>query len=243
MTANSIAAPRLGSTSAAPISWSTLYGHRKRAARRLGDVYDLPLAKRVRDLLLGELGELSNTVARPAVLEVGAGDRSMGLSIAERFPLVGYQSLDIDPQGNHDYHDWSEVDRQFDAVFAFEVIEHLPIEAIPGWLDQIAARLAPGGRLLISTPNTYYPPAYLRDATHRTPLCYDELAGLVSAAGLEVDRVVRIYHDPVHRKLLKRFAFGWLFRLLGFDYARQIVLVAHRCAVPLTAAVEHRAAA
>ena len=82
--------------------------------------------------------------------------------------------------------------------------------------------------MLLSTPNTFYPPAYLRDATHRTPLCYDELAGLVTAAGLEVTRVARVYHDPVHRRFLRQYCLGWLFRLIGIDYARQIVLVAHK---------------
>jgi hypothetical protein len=79
---------------------------------------------------------------------------------------------------------------------------------------------------VLSTPNTYYPPAYLRDATHRTPLCYDELAGLLAAAGWDVQRVVRIYHDPVWRNIARRYLFGWLFRLIGIDFARQIVVVA-----------------
>ena len=86
--------------------------------------------------------------------------------------------------------------------------------------------LEPGGRLILSTPNTYYPPAYLRDATHRTPLCYDELAGLLAAAGYEVEAIYRIYHDPLHRRLLRQYVFGWLFRLIGIDFARQIVVVA-----------------
>jgi hypothetical protein len=45
---------------------------------------------------------------------------------------------------------------------------------------------------------------------------------------LDVLRVVRIYHDPVHRKMLRRYLFGWLFRLIGIDFARQIGLVAER---------------
>ena len=54
------------------------------------------------------------------------------------------------------------------------------------------------------------------------------LAGLVAAAGFEVTRVERVYHDPVHRRLLRQYLFGWLFRMIGIDYARQIVLVARR---------------
>jgi hypothetical protein len=54
------------------------------------------------------------------------------------------------------------------------------------------------------------------------------LAALVEGAGLHVERIARIYHDPLHRKLLRRYLFGWLFRLIGIDFARQIALVARR---------------
>ena len=70
--------------------------------------------------------------------------------------------------------------------------------------------------------------AYLRDITHLTPLCYDEFGAVIESTGLRVERIDRVYHDPLHRLLLRRFAFGWLFRLLGIDYARQIVVSARR---------------
>jgi len=211
------------------ISWSSLFQHRKQAARRLGSIYELPLAKRLRDVLLREIGaQRANTEHPLTVLELGAGARKMSQYIGQRFDDVEYQSLDIDPLGQHEYRDWRDVHRSFDLIFAFEVIEHLPVDAIPGWLLQIAEHLEPGGQLLLSTPNTYYPPAFLRDVTHRTPLCYDELAGLVAASGLAVDQVVRIYHDPLPRRVLRQYLLGWLFRAIGLDFAHQIALVAHR---------------
>jgi len=41
-----------------------------------------------------------------------------------------------------------------DAVLAFDVLEHLPEGQIPEVLSQIARILRPGGRLLVSVPNT-----------------------------------------------------------------------------------------
>lgn len=217
------APPRqVDSSPTATISWSDLYRHRRAAAARLGKIEDLPIVRRVREVLC----ELVRDGDR--VLEVGAGDRQMKTMLEGAGRRVDYRSLDIDPHGQHDHRSFDEIKEPFDGAFAFEVIEHLPVDAIHGWLGQLYSAVRPGGWLMLSTPNIYYPPAYLRDVTHQTPLCYDELAGLAAAAGFDVEHVVRIYHDPVHRKLLRRYLFGWLFRMLGFDFARQIVLVARR---------------
>lgn len=204
-------------------SWSRQYRLRREAAARFGKrIFDLPLVRRVREVLVASIADGQR------VLEIGAGEKDMRLHIERAYPNVRYESLDIDPEGEHDYRTFNEIDGAYDCIFAFEVIEHLAIEEIPGWLAQAAAHLRPGGSLLLSTPNVFYPPGYLRDATHRTPLCYDELAGLVAAAGLTVERIVRVYHEPLQRMLLKRYLLGWLFRAIGIDFARQIVLVARK---------------
>jgi hypothetical protein len=207
----------------ATFSWSLQYARRKAAAARFGkSVFDLPLFKHLREVVVGAVP------AEGRVLEVGAGERKIQSLLRRHRPGARYESLDIDPQGEHDYREWSEVSDRLDCVLALEVIEHLTLEEISPWLSKIAEVLRPGGRLVLSTPNTFYPPAYLRDATHRTPLCYDELAGLVAGAGFEVERLCRVYNDPLPRMLLRRYASGWLFRLLGIDFARQIALVARR---------------
>lgn len=203
-------------------SWSQLYAHRRRIAARFGKIFSLPIVKRVNDVIRSEVRAQEN------MLEVGAGERGLLRRIQQWGVAVVYKSMDVDPWTKHDYRDLEQIDEQFDMVVSLEVIEHLPFDEIQPWLTQLATLLRPGGRLILSTPNTYYPPAYLRDATHCTPLCYDELGGFVEAAGLRVDRIVRVYHDPVFRKLMRRYVFGWLFRLIGIDFARQIVLVARR---------------
>jgi SAM-dependent methyltransferase len=203
------------------VAWSTLYRHRREVAARFGRVFQLPLAKRVREVLVRQVP------AGAKVLEVGAGDRGMREHLLN-VKGVSYESMDIDPAGGPDYQNLDQIECLFDVICSLEVIEHLTLDEIEPWLARLRTLLKPGGRLVLSTPNTYYPPAYLRDATHRTPLCYDELGGLVEMSGLHVERIVRIYNDPLWRYVARRWVFGWLFRLLGIDFARQIVLVARR---------------
>jgi hypothetical protein len=203
-------------------SWSRQYQARQAIARRFGRIFALPIVKRLRDVFLAQIREGDQ------VLEVGAGGRAMAELVARERPRARYVSCDPDPEGAHEFRSLSEAGGPYDCIAAFEVIEHLALDEIVPWLARLAELLVPGGRLVLSTPNTYYPPDFLRDATHRTPLCYDELGALVENSGLEVVRLVRIYHDPLHRKFLKRYVFGWLFRLIGIDFARQIVLVAQK---------------
>ncbi len=47
-----------------------------------------------------------------------------------------------------------DLGRTFDTVFAGEVIEHL--DDVHGFLASIRRHLAPGGRLVLTTPNVFY---------------------------------------------------------------------------------------
>ncbi|MDA7979812.1 MAG: methyltransferase domain-containing protein [Pirellulales bacterium] len=204
-------------------SWSDQYRRRKDAERRFGkSVFKLPLAKRASDLLV-------NTVRDGwSILEVGAGDRQMESLLRNSQSEIRYWSMDPDPSGEHDFRTLEEITDCYDCVFAFEVVEHLTLEEAGQWLRELFRITKPGGTLLLSTPNTFYPPAYLRDVTHKTPWCYDELAGFVAGAGFRPESISRIYNDAAHRYLARRFLLGWVFRLAGIDFAKQIVLTASK---------------
>ncbi len=201
------------------ISWSELARHRRAIAKRWRSVYTLPTVRRGKALV-------AETV-RPgwSVLEIGAGDGAL----AERLPAgATYASMDIDPEVDATYHDLAAIDRTFDCVVAIEVIEHLVVDDIPAWLERLVACLAPGGTMVLTTPNIYCPSAFLRDATHRTPIAYDELGGLVCAAGLEVKALYRIDGDALLRRLVNRFVLGWVYRLMRLDHAQRIAVVAKK---------------
>lgn len=187
----------------------------------------MPLAKRAANVLLAHVS------SGDRVLEVGAGDRRMGKLLAETRRDIVYASQDPDTAGEHEFRNLSEVAADaaaqlYDCVFAFEVVEHLTQDEALPWFAELFRVTRPGGVLLLSTPNTFYPPDFLRDVTHRTPWCYDELAGAVAGAGFRPEKVLRIYNDPAAQYFTRRFALGWLFRLLRIDFARQIVVVARK---------------
>ncbi len=102
-------------------------------------------------------------------------------------------------------------------VSLFHVLEHLPPASLWAWLAAAAEALAPGGFLLVETPNpenlqvTGY--SFWLDPTHVRPLPPPLLVALVRAAGLEPVQLLRLApwpqageadtaYPPLLRKLL-----------------------------------------
>lgn len=107
-------------------------------------------------------------IAGPAVLDIGCASRygredwMHGLLGSRGFQLVG---IDIDAEKlerikaeGYDVRlaDACDFDlgERFDTVFAGEVIEHL--DDIRGFLRSVGRHLAPGGQLVLTTPNVFY---------------------------------------------------------------------------------------
>jgi len=204
------------------ISWSRLYECRRWALARFGKVWQLPLRKKYTGVIFEEL----ETGER--VLDVGSYDRRLEGRLKEAFPELVFKSMDIDRHRPHDYYSLDDIDEQFTSVFLFEVIEHLRLEEAARMLEKIYGLLEPGGKLLVTTPNIYSPAQFLRSATHVTPFAYDELAGLLLYSGFKVDRLYRIHNDALHRLVLKRYLLRPLFKLMGIDFAPQIMAVAKK---------------
>ena len=204
------------------LDWSRIYGQRQAVADRFGKVWDLPLARRYYNVLAG--------VGRQGcrLLELGAGDRALQAKMRGFWQSFDYQSCDIDVSGGHDFHHIDEVTGQYDVICGFEMIEHVTLSEAHHILSRCYELLANGGKIALTTPNIFYPPAFLRDATHITPFCYDELGGLLQACGFEVEKIYRLHHDALLKKFLKRVVFYPLYRLLGIDYSHQIMVVAQK---------------
>lgn len=91
-------------------------------------------------------------------------------------------------------------DATVDVVVTLQVVEHLWDQ--PGFLDECARVLRPGGRLHCSTPNrlTFSPGNAVTDRPlnpfHTRELAATDLAALVADAGLEVTAMRGLHHGP-----------------------------------------------
>lgn len=202
--------------------WSSLFSYRDKIHEKYREVWDIPLIKKRSHLLRGLLRNGMN------LLDMGAGMKGMKTEIENLGIMLTYKSMDVDRSNPHDYYDVESITEQFDAIIMFEVIEHLSLQEGIELMNKLYNRLNNGGIIIVSTPNIFNPARYMRDATHQTFYAYDELCGLFSIAGFDVKEVYRSYNDAIHRYLLKVYILGWLFRVLGIDYAYSIFVVGEK---------------
>lgn len=205
-----------------PLSWSRAYELRKAARARFGRHFDLPLERKAE--------QVAARFLRPgdAVLDVGAHRRQFASKLARYRADLRYRSLDPDADLPHDFRSLDEVEESFDGVCVFEVLEHLPLEGLAPFLGRLRAVLRPGGLLFATTPCVLRPGRFEEDATHRTPLAHDELAGRLEGAGFEVTNLYRLFHASWASRLAHVRLAGWLHRFLGVDYATSVMAVARR---------------
>jgi SAM-dependent methyltransferase len=204
------------------IDWQLLFEQRKAAEKRFGTIWDLPIKKRYH-VVLAELGQ-----SGVQMLEIGAGDRALARTMERYWQSFEYKSCDIDPTYPHDFASSRDIEGHYDLIAGFEVIEHVSLHDAADLIRDCFKHIKPGGKIMLTTPNTYYPPGFLRDATHITPFCYDELAGLLAVCGFKPIAIFRLYHDSLIKKFIKRFLFYPVFRIIGIDFAHQIAVVAEK---------------
>lgn len=206
---------------AAVARWSEVTRGRQ-AAHSLPPILRLPLARDGRELLLGFL---RNGVS---LLDIGAHDRNLQRFIEAQGFTISYASLDVDRSREHDYYELSSVDRSFDIVVAFDVVEHMTVgEAMECFRRVQRDLLKPGGVFLVGTPNVSHPVVFWRDCTHITPFRYDELYGLLAAAGFSRIEIIRCGRFSL-RDRVTALCFRPLLKLLRLDFAPGITAIARK---------------
>jgi 2-polyprenyl-3-methyl-5-hydroxy-6-metoxy-1,4-benzoquinol methylase len=202
------------------VPWSSLYEARCEIQQRYKSIWDVPITKRYSKVFF-DLG--SDGVS---VLEIGAGTKGLAQKIAKVWPNATYKSLDIDTTQAHDFYSLDDVTGEYNFICMFDVLEHVRPAKAYEILSRCKGFLKPGGMLCATTPNTYHPPTFLRDATHITPWCYDELGALAIMSGFKVDELFRLYTDRFTGKLVHRLLLYPVHKAMSIDFAKQIMIVA-----------------
>jgi 2-polyprenyl-3-methyl-5-hydroxy-6-metoxy-1,4-benzoquinol methylase len=82
----------------------------------------------------------------------------------------------------------NQAEGTFDGIFCAQVVEHLPPDRLPEMIRLAASRLAPGGVLVIETPNpgclAIYATHFYLDPTHRRPIPHPLLCFYMEEHGL-----------------------------------------------------------
>jgi SAM-dependent methyltransferase len=206
----------------ARVSWSKLFSNRREIHKRYGDIWDIGILKKRLPLMLSIIRDGDR------ILDVGSSTREWDARVKEHYPHIVYKNMDVDEEGCPDYRTLGEIDETFDIVFLFEVIEHLSLEDGLDMLKTIHALLSNGGHLILTTPNIFNPSRFWRDATHKVAYCYDELGGILLGSGFSIVSMHRTYNDAFHRFLFRVYIMAPLFRFLGIDFTKSILIVARK---------------
>lgn len=171
-----------------------------------------------------------------SLLDIGAGNLAMRDALRRDGYRGDYATLDVGEEFQHDYASLDEVRSSFDAVLLMDVLEHVPLAIGLDMLERAARLLNPKGVLILQTPNgRCVRSPFTSDMTHVQSYNLPDLWAHVSAMGLEA-RGYRVAFsgrgDWASRA--RALPARWVItRLLGLDYADNILLVAtQRVSVP-----------
>ena len=204
------------------MNWADQLRWRERIHHQYPSLWTLRIVRKRLPFILSRLKD------GESVLEIGAFDRSLEERIKKYYPRILYRSLDIDPSPRHDYRSLEEVKERFDLVLLFEVIEHLDWENGREMVARIHEILSPGGRVILTTPNTYTPGQYWKDASHRTPYHYEELGGLLLSQQFGSIEIYRLFNESFLKYFVRVCLLSPVFRFLGIDFSKSILLVAQK---------------
>jgi SAM-dependent methyltransferase len=220
-TARGFGQDRSHETTLAGLSWLQFARQRAASSARWSSIWSFRVVRFLLDLAS------QNRIPVQSVLDVGATDRLHEPLARERWSGCVYKSFDIDRTNTHDYHEFGDIDQQFDLVLLLEVLEHVPPKVAVELMTQCVKACRPGGYVLASVPNVYTPGIQL-EWTHIAPFHYTDLLGLLSWAGLEVVDAARLYSATRKRRLLHQYLLHPLHRALDVDYAQSVVALGRK---------------
>jgi hypothetical protein len=169
------------------------------------------------------------------VLDVGAGDLRTMLKFQQAGYSGKYHTQDIGEEFTYTYKTLDEISNSYAAILCLDVIEHLQLPEGLSLLHRLVDLLEIDGMIVIQTPNARCirnPLAW--DITHVHCYNINDLWAYLTCMGLQVEgyRVVfdvkSISWTQQIYKLMSRYI---ITRILGLDYADNIVLIATKPAL------------
>jgi SAM-dependent methyltransferase len=155
-----------------------------------------------------------------SLLDVGCGDgrllnmvegcvpHRVGVDLSERAILFAKA---FNPDARFIVGDLSSVPGQFQTVTLIEVMEHIPDEKYPEFINKVAEKTRPDGRLIVSVPTTNVPLNRKHYRHYNLPLLRQHLSSTFSIES--------------HWFLSRR---GWRFRLWNWLLQNQIGIILPR---------------
>lgn len=165
------------------------------------------------------------------ILDFGSGDQSLRKKFLAAGYAGSYETFDVSPEFPTTYRLASEISGSFDAVICLEVIEHMPMEEGLALRARLLSWVAPGGWLILSTPNPRcIVSPFAADETHRHLYPLHDLLTWSLAVDLQPEaRRVRILPDQISwRTRFRSFLQRVLCYAIGADYANGLLIMAHR---------------
>jgi hypothetical protein len=172
---------------------------------------------------------------RDTVLDVGAGDLRTMLKFQQAGYSGKYHTQDIGEEFTYTYKTLDEISNSYAAILCLDVIEHLQLPEGLSLLHRLVDLLEIDGMIVIQTPNARCirnPLAW--DITHVHCYNINDLWAYLTCMGLQVEGY-RVVFDVKYiswtqqiYKLISRYI---ITRLLGLDYADNIVLIATKPAL------------
>ena len=211
------------------INWSEVHTWRQSFRKKFPRVQKLPIIDSLAAWLIPQIKKLAeeNSSEKISLLDVGAGKKDLLKKLKPVENLFDYKSQDIDKKQSHDYYDLKSIDEKFDLVVSAEVIEHLDAAEKIIFVNDLFSLTKNGGFVAVATPNANHPNIFWRDFTHKMPIHYYDLAGLLGHSGLSEIEIFRLTKMNWKKKFTA-WRYKLLLELLHTDFAQSILAVGQK---------------
>jgi hypothetical protein len=167
------------------------------------------------------------------LLDVGAGS----LEVRDALLAVGfsgaYETLDVGTEYRYTYQSIEEVSGRFDAILLLDVVEHLSLADGLSLLRKLVGLLGERGVLIVQTPNgRCVRSPFSSDMTHVHSYNLPDLWAFLKALDCDTEgyRVAFRQGSGLVNQMLGLASRAVVTRLLGLDYADNILLIATNAA-------------